>query len=113
MKEATIGIIILAVLILLGWLFTVNDVAQQAYVQPQLASINRHTFEQSESYIKGTRDQIDKDQIEYLSADAASRPLIRTTILDQYGNIDESILTPNERTFLDQLRQDRLNSLQK
>lgn len=104
MKTFLAVILALLVIIGLGWFFTFNDLAMNAYFQPKYEQVRHNTFKQSQAYNDGMANQLLKDQIEYTKATPEQQQALRSVILEQYASYNENNLPPQAYAFLVRLR---------
>ena len=104
---AGIGIFILIIVVFAGLSFGFGwfGVGYTRTVGKAQENANRTVFEQTQSYVEGKRQDISKYMLEYKKdTSRIDREAIKSTILDEFANFDESKLYPDQQQFLDELR---------
>ena len=98
-----VGVIILLVgIILLGWVFTGNDLVMSKFFSPKYEQVRRETFEQSKAYRQGNIQELQNMQFEYELADPAHKAALASIILRRSADFQE--LPGDLRSFIQQLK---------
>lgn len=88
---------VLTVIFLLSW----YGLGMQKFFAPRVANIEREVFEQTQSHVHGMVQQLAKHKLEYDQGDAATKVIIKNTIVTQFAHFDESkIKAAGLRNFL-------------
>jgi len=95
----------LALVITLGWVFTANDLALNKVFMPAQEQVRHDTFKQSQAYRDGMVTELENMQMEYVQADAAHKPALAAIILHRAASVNRADLTPELRSFLQEIQQ--------
>lgn len=99
---------IMAVLAL-TWLVQGNEFFLYKVFAPAQEEVRRQTFEQSKSYRQGTVQELQNMQFEYVKANEAHKAALADLILLRAADFPEVDMPDSLRTFVRELRQNRLN----
>lgn len=90
----------------LGWFIIGNDFFMYKFFAPKYENVRRETFENTQSYVEGKRQDLVKYRLEYKRAKSAEeKEAIKQTIISQFSNFDESkIEEPELRGFLHEMK---------
>lgn len=69
--------------------------------------VRRETFEQSRAYQEGMIRDLENMQLDYAKASPNGKAAIRSVAQHRLADVDTSILPPNVRGFIQQLRDDQ------
>ena len=94
----------LIALIVLAWFIQGSDFFLYKYFAPQYAKVQRQTFEQSPAHIDGMNQTIQKQEFEYLQADADQKGTLKLVILQEVAGFNEADLTKPNQEFVNKLR---------
>jgi hypothetical protein len=100
--------IILLIVALLGltWTGAYHDVIFRSVFAPKYEQIRRDTYVQSESHVRGTIIDLQKQQIEYLKEkDPATKEALASVIRQTASQISSDLLPPDLRSFVSSLNQ--------
>lgn len=99
--------IFLAVLVILlgsyglGFLATGGDLAIYRFWAPKQENAKRAVFENTQSYVQGKQEYISRLRYQYQTADpGAQREALKTLILSEAANVDNSKLSSDVQAFL-------------
>ena len=95
---------ILLVMFGLGWAIEGNDFFMYKFFAPKREAVRRQVFEQTKSYRQGMVQEIRNYRIQYQTATVEQRASLRFTILQETADFDLSQLTPDQREWLESLR---------
>ena len=109
MKEifAYIGTIIgiFLAIFLLGWAIQGNGFFMYKFFAPRYEDVRRNVFENTQSYVEGSRQEILKYKLEYDRAKTQEeKTAIKFIIVQRFSNIDESKFAPEIRDFVKQMK---------
>jgi hypothetical protein len=85
----------------LGFLATGGDLAIYRFWAPKQANAQRVVFENTQSYVQGKQEYISRLRYQYQAAEpGAGKDALRTLILSEAANVDNSKLSPDVQAFL-------------
>jgi hypothetical protein len=85
----------------MGWL----GFESYAYYKPKYTAVDNKTFHQSQQYTDGMANKLADYEVAYNQATSPqAKATIRSIIVEQYENFDETTLPPDLRSFLDQMK---------
>ena len=95
----------IAVFCLLCWGLDLVYVAEYGNVAPKMANAQREVFENSNSYVLGAEQQINKLKLEYeQTKDPISRTTLRSAILTEADKVDWAKFKPRTVQFLQSIK---------
>lgn len=108
MRETIAGVVAVIV-VLLGttWLIQGNDFFLTKTFAPKYEAVRRETFEQSKAYRQGAVQELQNMQFQYVQANKEHKAALADLILHRAADYDESMLPPDLRSFVAQLRAER------
>jgi hypothetical protein len=90
----------------LGFLATGGDLAIYRFWAPKQANAQREVFVNTNSYIQGKTDYLNRLRFEYVaSKDADQKASLRTLILSEAANVDNSKLPIDLQAFISTLKE--------
>ena len=102
--------LILLTLIIIPVLFAIGFGARYLWIlsykffAPMEQNVRREVFENTQSYVEWKRQELTKYRLEYLTTkDEDVKAAIRMTIVQSFANFDQSKLSYELRTFLNNL----------
>lgn len=93
------------VVVVLGWFFLANDVAQDRVFAPKREETRRVTFEQSKAFNDGVSQDINKFRGDYALADSTGKKMIAQVIRHRLAGYDTNKLSPDLQSFVNSLPQ--------
>jgi len=101
-KELGIAFIVFAVA-LVG--LSALSLGIYSFTKPASIAIDNRAFHESQAYNAGMAKDLGNFQMEYIRTnDPDKRAALRAVILDRFAGYDENRLSPNLRSFLDNLK---------
>lgn len=100
----TLIVVFLVLIYGLGFLATGGDLAIYKFWAPKQANAERAVFKQTQSYIDGKTTYLSRLRLEYETADAGHKAALRTEILTEASQVDESKLPYDLQAFIDSLK---------
>ena len=106
MREFLFGILLITGIILFAlaliWIGQGSDFFLYKYFAPKYEQVRRETFENTQSYVEGKRQDLVRYRLEYLrEKDPVAKKAIKETIVQSFTNFDENkIIDADLRTFL-------------
>lgn len=103
----TFGILVLVMILsfVLGFIATGGDYVTYRFWAPKQANAERQVFENTQGYVQGKAEYINKMRREYVEAtDPAQKAALKTLILDEALTVDTSKLPVDEQIFIAQLK---------
>jgi hypothetical protein len=103
-----IGLAFLLLILLygIGFLATGGNLAIYRFWAPRQANAEREVFVNTNSYIQGKTDYLSRLRFEYQSAkDADQKAALRTLILSEAANVDNSKLPTDLQGFIASLKE--------
>ncbi len=105
MKIVGISIGALVAILALSWIFTGNDLFLYKYFAPKQESVRRQVFVETDSFIEGKISSLSQERLAYESADeGAQKKALRTMILSEAAQIDNSKLPLDMQSFINSLK---------
>ncbi len=105
MKYVLIALGTILLFIGLSFAFGWTDVLFTKTVGKAQQNANREVFEQTQSFVEAKRQELVKYRLEYMQAKTAQdSTAIKTMLLQDFANFDVSKLEPDQREFLDRLK---------
>ena len=99
------GVVTVAALILLSWVFLFNGLAMQKVAVPTQIQIQTDAFKNSQAYNEGVAQDLLKMQLNYIQTkDQDEKNMIRGLILRRIAGYDTSKLDADTQMFIDKLR---------
>jgi hypothetical protein len=98
----------LVLVLALTWAFQGNDFFLYKVFAPKYEDVRRETFEHSRSFRQGNVQELQKMALEYNSTPDSGKDALASVILQRAANIDESILPQDLRSFISDLRRERM-----
>jgi hypothetical protein len=95
----------LVVLYALGFVATGGELAIYRFWAPQQEAARRQVFENTTSYVQGKISFIARMRAEYETADSNHRAALRTIILTEASTVDPQLLPPDQRQFVQKLKE--------
>jgi hypothetical protein len=90
----------------IGFLATGGDLAIYKFWAPKRANAEREVFVNTNSYIQGKTDYLSRLRLEYqTSKDADQKAALRTLIITEASNVDNSKLPANLQGFIANLKE--------
>jgi len=106
MKEILGAVSVVAALVGLTWAGTYHDVIFGSVFAPKYEQIRRDIYVQSESHVRGTILDLQKQQIEYLKEkDPATKEALASIIRQTASQVPSDLLPPDLRSFVFSLNQ--------
>ena len=106
MKAIGVGVLVVIGLLGVTWLAQGNDFSLYRYFAPKYEQVRRDTFEQSKAYRQGMVQELQNMQFEYAKAQPDQRAALASIILHRAADFDETVLPPDLRQFVAQLRRE-------
>jgi len=107
-ERATLKYVIISVvgILLLTWVIQGNNFFLFKFWAPKMENVRRETFENTQSYVEGKRQELVKLRLEYIrEQDPIAKKAIKQTIAESFANFDESKITePELRGFLHEMK---------
>lgn len=97
------AILVLAILIGLGWLFTGNTLMLNKVFAPKFEEVRRDTFETSKAYRDGMAQELRALQIEYVKADEKIKPALASAIKHKAAGVPSDALPYDLSIFIKEL----------
>jgi hypothetical protein len=97
-----IGVLILFILLIVGGVF--GNIELYRHAAPRMQNAQHQVFKQTQSYIDGKVEILNKARMEYVSANEEGRAALRQIILDEAASVDENRLPPDLQSFINKLR---------
>jgi hypothetical protein len=105
-KRAGLALLILVLVYGAGFLATGGDLAIYRFWAPKRANAEREVFVNTNSYIQGKTDYLSRLRLEYqTSKDADQKAALRTLILTEASNVDNSKLPTDLQGFIASLKE--------
>ena len=101
------GLLTIAVVLGLTWVFQGNDFFLLRYFAPRYEAVRRETFEQSKAYRQGMVQELQNMQFAYEQADDAHKAALADIILHRAADVDQTILPPDLYNFVAQLKREK------
>jgi hypothetical protein len=99
-------ILLIAALLGLTWTGAYHDVIFRSFFAPKYEQIRRDTYVQSESHVRGTIIDLQKQQIEYLrEKDPATKEALASVIRQTATQVPSNLLPSDLRSFIFSLNQ--------
>jgi hypothetical protein len=99
-------ILLIAALLGLTWAGAYHDVFFRSVFAPKYEQIRRDTYVQSESHVRGTIIDLQKQQIEYLKEkDPATKEALASVIRQTAAQVPSNLLPSDLRSFIFSLNQ--------
>jgi hypothetical protein len=95
-------------LLLLTWIFQGNDFFMYQYFAPRQEAVRRQVFEQTKSYRDGMVQEVRNYRIQYQTASKEHKAALRSVILQETANFPLEQLPPDQKEWLDSLRNEAL-----
>jgi len=106
MKYVLAVIAVIALLFGLSWAVEGNDFFLYKYFAPKRANVEREVFVNTNSYIQGKTDYLSRLRLEYqTSKDPDQKAALRTLIITEASNVDNSKLPVDLQGFIANLRE--------
>lgn len=108
MKALTAGIVILAVLLGLTWIFEGNNFFLYKYFAPRQAAVERQVFENTRSFNQGMIQELQNMEFDYeKEKDPQAKVALGQIILHRASgfNLDQDDVPQDLRAFISQLRE--------
>jgi hypothetical protein len=113
-KIKIIGIcigVVIVITFLLGY-FKVVSLESYKYFTPKIAAAERKVFENTQSYVEGKRQELNKYRLEYLRASSESdKKYIQSYITQSFANVDKDYFKGEMSKFLNCMMEGRSYSL--
>jgi hypothetical protein len=103
MKGASLVILAVVALALIGWAATANDLAMQSYFSPRFEQVRRNTFEQSKSYNQGVVQELQNMQFQYVQADKEHKGALASIIKHRAADYPHDKMPSDLRNFIESL----------
>ena len=104
LKSISIGILILALVVGLGWLLKLNGFMSYQFFAPKVVAVQNQVFHESQAYTDGMANDMADLRLQYLMAkDAGSKDAIRAVILQRFASYPKDRLSPELRDFYNTL----------
>lgn len=95
-------------LLAIGWLLAANDIAMQSFFGVAKENVKREIFEQSQSYVEGKRQDLEKYRFEYItSKDEIEKEAIRSLIFHSFANVNDKLFEGESYKFLHAMRNNK------
>lgn len=95
----------IAVLFLIGWGLDLAYIAEYSNVAPKMANAQREVFENTNSYVLGTENTINREELQYEeSKDPIEKAALRKHILTEASHVDWTKFQPNTQQFLQSIK---------
>lgn len=106
MVKQAIGWSVLCLVILTGaaWAIEGSDFALYRVFAPKREAVRREIFEQSKAYNQGVAQELEAAEMDYAKASPDQKAAIRAVVLHRVADYDQAKLTPDLRSFVDDLR---------
>ena len=105
MPRAFLAIVCAMVLMYgLGFLATGGDLAIYRFWGPKRANAEREVFLNTNAYIQGKVSLLTQLRLNYEQSDGAQRAMLRTTIITEAAQVDNSKLPPDLAGFIARLK---------
>jgi len=99
------GVLFLAVMFGLVWLVEGNDFFLYKVFAPQYAKVQRNVYENTQSYVKGTIQDLRQYQAQYATAkDTGAKQAIASLIIHTAADYGEDRLPSDLQSFVSDLR---------
>ena len=95
------------ILALLVFLFVLQElwILNYSFFAPRYQNAQRHVFENTQSYVEGKRQELQKEYLEFAqSKDPSSKQAIASIVVHDFANFDISKLDSVEQGYFDTLR---------
>jgi hypothetical protein len=104
----SIGALICGLIGLCAIVFGLNyfGYALFGFFLPKYEQVRRNTFEQSQAYVEGQRRDIQNLRLEWLDATGDRKAAIRSVALQRIAGLPESAMSPEVRSFRNELMGD-------
>ena len=105
-KIAGISILALLGLFFLGWAIQGNDYFMFSFWKPKYENVNRHIFENTESYVDGMNKELSSLHLQYKQAQTdLEKNAIKITIQSDFANFpSEKVNDYTLRAWLDEIK---------
>lgn len=98
-----IGVII--GILLIFWIIQGNSFFLYRFFAPKYENVRREVFENTQSYVEGSRQELLKYKLEYDRAKTQDDKIaLKFIIIQRFANFDENKLAPELRSFLHQMK---------
>ena len=94
----------------LGFLATGGDLAIYRFWAPKQEAARREVFEQTKAYRQGMVQELQNMQFQYVQADPAGKAALASIILHRAADFPEDAMTPDLRSFIDELKREQTMS---
>lgn len=91
----------------LMWVIQGNDFFMYQMFAPKYERVRRQTFEETKSYRQGMIQDLQKSQMEYITATPSQKEALASVILQRAADFPESDMPPDLRKFITSLRSER------
>lgn len=98
------GFLFLTVLYVFGFLATGGDLAIYKFWAPKQQDAQRQVFQNTQGYIQGKTDYINRLRLDYETATGPQKELLRRTILSEASTVDNAKLPMDLQTFIESLK---------
>jgi hypothetical protein len=89
-----------------GWVATYHSVQFGSFFAPKFEQVRRNTYTQSESYVRGAIQDVQKLRSDYLKEkDPAVKAALAETIIQTISGVDINSFPPNLKSFIQNLQQ--------
>ncbi|MFH0873946.1 MAG: hypothetical protein V1846_03900 [Candidatus Komeilibacteria bacterium] len=107
-----VGIVLATIIFALAltWIFTGNDFFLYKAFAPKYEKTRREVFENTKSYKQGMIQELQAMEFEYIKADSSHKAALADVILRQSADFPEEEMPPSLRSFVQQLRNERLTT---
>ena len=106
-----VGLVVLVLVVGVGmtWVAQGNEFFLYKFFAPRTESVRRQVFEQTKSYKQGMTQELQNMQFEWAKqADPNAKAAMASIILHRAADFDPNIMTPCLRSFIEQLKRDRM-----
>jgi hypothetical protein len=97
-------IVVVALFYGLGFLATGGDLAIYRFWAPKRANAERVVFQNTQSFVQGKTEYLSRLRFEYQSADADRKAALRTLILSEASDVDNTKLPVDLQVFINSLK---------
>ncbi len=106
-----VGVVVGAAVLLTGaaWLIQGNDFFMYRVFAPKYEAVRRDTFEQSKAYQQGMVQELQNMQFQYEQASDSHKAALADLILHRAADFNESDMPGGLRSFIAQLKRDRVS----
>lgn len=103
-KGFLIGLAVLVTFYIFGFLATGGDLAIYRFWAPKQANAEREVFENTQGYVEGKVEYINKLRLDYESSTGVQKEALRRTILTEASTVNNNKLPYDLQVFISQLK---------